>query len=243
MWELLLASKQAYIKSNGSFNICMGPLTLLWRNARHSKQFPSKQQIQSNLLLCQFNTIQFNEHEQSIYLPKKGMQLDFGGIAKGYIAQKVINFLKTNGIHEALVEAGGDISIGDAPPTKLGWVVGVNEPEQAEQLLQKKLQLHNLSVATSGDVYQFIEHNGLKYSHILNPATGLGVTTLRNVTVIAQDGAIADWLATACSILPIQEAKKLAQSQQAELLITEMVHNELKYYTTNGFNRFWYNKN
>jgi len=69
------------------------------------------------------------------------------------------------------------------------------------------------------------------------------VTTLRNVTVIAQDGAIADWLATACSILPIQEAKKLAQSQQAELLITEMVHNELKYYTTNGFNRFWYNKN
>jgi len=243
MWELLLASKQAYLKSKGSFNISLGPLTLLWRNARHSKQFPSKQQIQSNLLLCQFNTIQFNEHEQSIYLPKKGMQLDFGGIAKGYIAQKVIDFLKTKGVHEALVEAGGDISIGDAPPTKLGWVVGVNEPEQAEQLLQKKLQLHNLSVATSGDVYQFIEHNGLKYSHILNPATGLGVTTLRNVTVIAQDGAIADWLATACSILPIQEAKKLAQSQKAELLITEMVHDELKYFTTKGFNRFWYNKN
>ena len=122
---------------------------------------------------------------------------------------------------------------------KKGWIVGVNQPEKADDLLPEKLQLHNLSVATSGDVYQFIEHNGKKYSHIINPLTGYGVTSLRNVTVIANDGAVADWLATACSILPIKEAKKLALSLHAELLITERVNNQLKRNNTKGFDKYW----
>jgi thiamine biosynthesis lipoprotein len=138
-----------------------------------------------------------------------------------------------------LVDAGGDIVFGDAPPNKKGWIVGVNQPEQADDLLPEKLQLHNISVATSGDVYQFIEHDGKKYSHIIDPATGYGVTSLRNVTVIANDGALADWLATACSILPINKAKKLALSLHAELLITENVNNQLKRNNTKGFDKYW----
>ena len=169
----------------------------------------------------------------------KGMQIDFGGIGKGYIAQKVVDFLNTQGIPESLVDAGGDIVLGNAPWDKKGWTVGVNQPEKADDLLPEKLQLHNLSVATSGDVYQFIEHNGKKYSHIIDPATGYGVTSLRNVTVIANDGALAHWLATACSILPINESKKLALSLHAELLITESVNNQLKRNNTKGFDKYW----
>jgi thiamine biosynthesis lipoprotein len=239
MWELLMKSKEAYIESHGAYNIAMGPLTQLWRIARRSKKFPTQLQIKETLLLCDFNKIQLNDLEHSIYLSAKGMQLDFGGIGKGYIAQKVVDFLNTQGIPESLVDAGGDIVLGNAPWDKKGWTVGVNQPEKADDLLPEKLQLHNLSVATSGDVYQFIEHNGKKYSHIIDPATGYGVTLLRNVTVIANDGALADWLATACSILPINDAKKLALSLHAELLITESVNNHLKRNNTMGFDKYW----
>ena len=239
MWELLLESKRAYTKSHGAYNIAMGPLTHLWRIARRLKQFPTATQIKINLLLSDFNKIQINAQDHSIYLSAKGMQLDFGGIGKGYIAQKIVDFLNTQGIPESLVDAGGDIVLGNAPPNKKGWTVGVNQPEQAENLLPEKLQLHNLSVATSGDVYQFIEHNGKKHSHIIDPATGYGVTSLRNVTVIANDGALADWLATACSILPIHQAKKLANAMHAELLITELINNRIQPYSTKGFEQYW----
>lgn len=239
MWELLLESKRAYTKSHGAYNIAMGPLTHLWRTARRLKQFPTTTQIKKNLLLCDFNKIQMNAQDHSIYLSAKGMQLDFGGIGKGYIAQMVVNFLKKQGIPESLVDAGGDIVLGDAPRDKKDWTVGVNKPGQAEDLLPEKLKLHNLSVATSGDVYQFIEHNGKKYSHIIDPATGYGVTSLRNVTVIANEGALADWLATACSILPIPQAKKLANTMHAEILITELINNRIQPYSTMGFAQYW----
>ena len=239
MWELLMKSKEAYIESNGAYNIAMGPLTQLWRLARRSKKFPTQLQIKKTLLLCDFNKIQLNNQEHSIYLSAKGMQLDFGGIGKGYIAQNVVDFLNTQGIPESLVDAGGDIVLGNAPWDKKGWTVGVNQPEKADDLLPEKLQLHNLSVATSGDVYQFIEHNGKKYSHIIDPATGYGVTSLRNVTVIANDGALADWLATACSILSTHQAKKLANAMHAELLITELINNRIQPYSTKGFAQYW----
>ena len=150
-----------------------------------------------------------------------------------------IEYLKKEGITASLVDAGGDIVFGDAPPNKKGWTVGINQPERADDLLPEKLQLNNLSVATSGDVYQFIEHDGKKYSHIINPTTGYGVTSLRNVTVIANDGALADWLATACSILSIHQAKKLANAMHAELLITELINNGIQPHSTKGFAQYW----
>jgi thiamine biosynthesis lipoprotein len=171
------------------------------------------------------------------------MQLDFGGIAKGYIAQRVIDYLKTSGIQQALADAGGDIVMSGAPLNQKGWLVGVNVPETTDDLLNKKLQLSNCSVATSGDVYQYIEKNGVKYSHIINPITGYGVTNLRNVTIIAKTGATADWLATACSILPIKEAKKLAISHQAALLITTLKNGKLIFEATSNFKNYWQTTN
>jgi thiamine biosynthesis lipoprotein len=171
------------------------------------------------------------------------MQLDFGGIAKGYIAGWVINYLKANGIQQALADAGGDIVMSGAPLNQKGWLIGVNLPETTDQLLNKKLQLSNCSVATSGDVYQFIEYKGVKYSHIINPLTGYGVTNLRNVTIIAKTGSTADWLATACSILPIKEAKQLAISNQAALLITTLKNGKLVFEASPNFKNYWQTAN
>jgi thiamine biosynthesis lipoprotein len=240
MLDLLLLSKQAYHKSIGAYDITIGPLSLLWRKARKKQEFPTKAVIETARHLMGFNQVQIDSEKAIIFLPKKGMRLDFGGIAKGYIAQWVIDYLKSIGIKEALADAGGDISMSGAPLSSKGWLVGVNVPETADDLLSKKLELTSISVATSGDVYQFIENEGVKYSHIINPKTGYGVSWLRNVTVIAPQGATADWLATACSILPLKEAKKIALENHAQLLISTKQNGKIKFYSTPSFKKYWH---
>ena len=243
MLDLVQKSQYAYIQSKGAYDISIGPLSSLWRNARKAKLFPEASTVLATKKLVGLNQVKINKRLGTIFLPNANMQLDFGGIAKGYIAQWVINFLKANGIQQALVDAGGDIVMSGAPLNQQGWLIGVNLPETTDQLLNKKLQLSNCSVATSGDVYQFIEYKGVKYSHIINPLTGYGVTNLRNVTIVAKTGATADWLATACSILPIKEAKQLAISHQAALLITTLKNGKLVFEATPNFKNYWQTTN
>ena len=243
MLDLVQKSQYAYIQSKGAYDISIGPLSSLWRKARKAKLFPEASTVLATKKLVGFAQIKINKRLGTIFLPNANMQLDFGGIAKGYIAQWVINFLKANGIQQALVDAGGDIVMSGPPLNQQGWLIGVNLPETTDQLLNKKLQLSNCSVATSGDVYQFIEYKGVKYSHIINPLTGYGVTNLRNVTIVAKTGATADWLATACSILPIKEAKQLAISHQAALLITTLKNGKLVFEATPNFKNYWQTAN
>jgi len=243
MLDLVQKSQYAYIQSKGAYDISIGPLSSLWRKARKAKLFPEASTVLATKKLVGLNQVKINKRLGTIFLPNANMQLDFGGIAKGYIAQWVINFLKANGIQQALVDAGGDIVMSGPPLNQQGWLIGVNLPETTDQLLNKKLQLSNCSVATSGDVFQFIEYKGVKYSHIINPLTGYGVTNLRNVTIVAKTGATADWLATACSILPIKEAKQLAISHQAALLITTLKNGKLVFEATPNFKNYWQTTN
>ena len=239
LMEILVKSQEAYIQSQQCFDITMGPLSLLWRNARKTKTFPDSATVAATKILVGFEKLVIDQKNQTVTLTQKGMRLDLGGIAKGFVAEKIVQRLKAEGISASLVDAGGDIVMGDAPLSAKGWVVGVNAPEEAETLLDQKLLLKNMSVATSGDVYQFFLHNGKKYAHITNPKTGYGVTFQRNVTVIARDGATADWLATACSILPIKTALETASKQKAFVLITTIENDQIKAYLSKGFDRFW----
>ena len=239
LYELLILSKQAFEKSHGSFDITMGAVVKLWRNVRTTKQFPEKETVLSVLKLTGFQKLIIDTVHHKILLPVKGMQLDAGGIAKGWIAQQVIDFLKTEQVDHALVDAGGDIVMSKGPSGSNGWAIGVNIPETRDELLPKTLLLQNKAVATSGDVYRYFEKDGKRYSHIADPRTGYGVTSQRNVTVIANDGATADWLATACSILSIKKAKKLAVHNGAEVLIGVLKKDKLVFYSTKGFKRYW----
>ncbi len=105
--------------------------------------------------------------------------------------------------------------------------------------MQSTLLISNSAVTTSGDVYQFIEHAGKRYSHIVDPATGYGITAQRNVTVIAADGTTADWFTKACSLLPLRVAKKIARQIGAEFLVAERKGGRLKLHSTKGFARYW----
>ena len=239
MLDLVLKAEQAFIQSKGAYDISIGPLSSLWRNARKSKAFPSATSVMATKKIVGLAQVKINKRLGTIFLPTSGMQLDFGGIAKGYIAQWVIDYLKMNGIQQALADAGGDIVMSGAPLNTKGWLIGVNLPETTDNLVNKKLQLSNCAVATSGDVYQYFEKEGVKYSHIINPLTGYGVTNLRNVTIIAKTGATADWLATACSIIPIKQAKALALSNHAALFISTLQKGKLHFESTENFKNYW----
>ncbi len=239
LWKIILQSKEAHRESRHAFDITVGPLSRLWRKARKEKKFPDSIHIAQAREWVGFEHLRMNPSDSSILLEKTGMLLDLGGIAKGYTAQEVIRFLQTRGITQALLDAGGDMAMSQAPPGTHGWTIAINIPENTDQLLPRRLLLQNKAVATSGDVYQYMEHEGKRYSHIVDPRTGYGIASQRNVTVIADDGALADWLATACSILSIPEAKKLAVKNGAELLITELRNNRIVYHATRGFGRYW----
>ncbi len=239
--EILVVSKIAFEKSEGAFDITLGPLIKFWRKARKAKEFPSNQAVQVKRSLIGFNKLQIDTAYKTASLLEAGMQLDLGGIAQGYIAQKVIDFLSFRQVNHAMVNVSGDIVMSNAPPGSKGWNVGINVPETTDELLPRTLQLQNVAVTTSGDAYQFIEHNGKRYSHIIDPRTGYGVTSQRNVTVIAKDGTTADWLATACSILSIKKAKKLATKLGAQVLIGEIKKGRLVFNSTKGFSFYWKN--
>jgi thiamine biosynthesis lipoprotein len=238
LWDLVLRSRFAYQASDSAFDITVGALSRVWRNARREKLFPSAASIAAARRQTGFHQLYIDKQVHAVSLPA-GIRLDPGGIAKGYVAQQVIDYLRSKGITSALADAGGDMVMSAPPPGTPGWTIGVNIPETTNELLNKRLLLQNMAVATSGDAYQYIEYAGKKYSHIIDPRTGYGITRQRNVTVIAKDGATADWLATACSILPIAAAKKLATRNGAELLITELVKGRVVFHMTERFASYW----
>ena len=242
LFSIIMYAKKAYSTSGKTFDISIGAVTHLWRKAKKENRFPTDEEISAATQLTGFKKLILDSEKRTIAFKRQGMQLDFGGIVKGYTAQRVIEFLKTNGTPIGLVDAGGDIVVSSPPPFKNGWRIAINIPESEFELWNKKLELKDHAVATSGDIYRFIIHEGKKYSHIIDPKTGYGVTSLRNVTVITKDGAAADWLATACSILPIKKALRLVSNQHAAVFIATIENEKIKIYKSKYFDRYFEKK-
>ncbi len=233
MQHLISLSLRACQLSGGAFNPAMGPLSDLWRKARVTGQMPPAATIEQQLPLCSCNDVLLDTVAHTVLLRLKGMSLDFGGIAKGYIAQQMLKVVQDRGIRHALVDAGGDICASKG--YEEAWRIAVNLPDQSDLTWEKSLPLSDQAVATSGDIYQHVKFGDQKFSHIIDPRTGYGVQSSRNVTVIAHDGATADWLATACSVLSVRKAKKLAVSAGAHLLMTWMSGTKMEVVKTKHF--------
>jgi thiamine biosynthesis lipoprotein len=135
------------------------------------------------------------------------MELDLGGIAKGYVVQQAARVLRSLGVASALVEAGGDIVVTVAPPGESGWHIDV--PWADSIVRAHASQLTNAEISTSGPTAQFVEIGGVRYSHVVDPRTGIGLTSRAQATVIATDGALADALSTALTILPAEARSAL----------------------------------
>ncbi len=229
LYHLLKISAHAYQISHGTFDVTVGQIVKVWRKARKTKQMPTDATLQAALQKSGFKNIEINENSPQIRFNTEGVLLDFGGIVKGFAAQEVVDILTKNGFPYCLVDAGGDLVAGKKPSTTVGWKIGITLPNSDKKMMPHFLSIENQAVATSGDMHQFFEHDGKRYSHIVNPKTGLGLTHRRNITVIAPDGTTADWLATACSILSIRKAKRLIKKYpNTALLILENKNGKTK---------------
>jgi len=199
-------------RSNGAFDITVGPFVSLWRRARQTKQLPTEGELNEARKLVGWEKIQLDASTRTVKLAVSGMKLDLGGIAKGYAADCALKVLQKFGLRRALIELGGDIVLGDPPPDRKGWRIGIlNENGKPERVLE----LANCAVSTSGSTEQFVEIAGRRYAHIVDPRTGLGLTKLVLVTVIAKDGITADSLATALCVLGESKGQELAKSYGA----------------------------
>lgn len=197
-YRVLRASRTISRASGGAFDVTAGPLTVLWRAARRHSEVPADDQIAAALAKVGDAKITVDESHRTVTLREPGMQLDFGGIAKGFAADEAAAVLSRRGIGRALVAAGGDIVATGAPPGKDGWDIAVSGLGSDAA---GSIALQHQAVSTSGDAEQFFEVRGTRYSHILDPRTGRALIGRSSVTVVAPDGTTSDSLATAVSVL------------------------------------------
>jgi thiamine biosynthesis lipoprotein len=157
-----------------------------------------------------------------IELDQEGMQLDVGGIAKGYAADKALAVLSKLGIRSALIAASGDLAFSDAPPGEAGWKVGIDSFDSAEMPFTRVLCLANGAVSTSGASEQHLDADGKRYSHIIDPKTAKGVIRPITVTIVARHGIDSDGLSTAVSVLGAEQGLAFVERQPgvAALIVT-----------------------
>ena len=202
LFKVLARSQEISRQTVGRFDCTVGPLVQLWRKARKSKVLPKPEEIEAAKALVGFEKLHLDTRCKEAWLDKDGMKLDLGGIAKGYAADQALIELRKQGVRSALIEMGGDLRLGEAPPGTEGWTVEV--PNAGETFFLK-----NCSISSSGDTEQFVEIDGKRYSHVVDTRTGYGLTDRIQATIIAKDGFTTDPISTALTLLDDAEREKL----------------------------------
>jgi thiamine biosynthesis lipoprotein len=214
--------------SNGSFDVSLDNLTKVWGFYTDDPKLPTKAEIDSALLNSGWQNIVLLGDNKII--KKEKVRLNFGAIAKGYAVDKAIDVLKNSGIKQALVNAGGEISV-------IGndWIVGIQHPREINSII-KKIKLDGFTVATSGDYEQYFEVDGNRYHHILDPKTGYPSTGLQSVTIINKSNTFADALATAVFVMGKENGINLIEGlDNTEAM---MIDSEGKIFYSSEFEKF-----
>ncbi len=249
LFELLQKSKDVSRLTDGAFDITIGPLVDLWREAGEANSLPEEKTLALTRAKVGYDNLILDANNFTVRFAVDGMRLDLGGIAKGYAIDKAVEAMKQNGAIAGMVDVGGDIRcFGDAPGRKDGWLIGVQDPKAAKKDEQKAasddtqyqntsaslkdwiygqrlidLIVKDAAVATSGDYRRFVTINGKSYSHIIDTGTAEGAKKFSSVTVIANTALEADVLATAVSVLGREKGLALIESLEdvEAILITE----------------------
>lgn len=220
LYQVLNEARQFNIKTEGAFDITIGPLVKLWRRSRSFHQLPPQKYLEEAKKLTGNQNWEISP-EKGVRILKKGVRFDLGGIAKGYALDQALIVFQKMGITSVLINAGGDLRLGDPPPGQKGWKVGLASLEK-DASAALFLELSRCGVATSGDTFRYVEINGIRYSHLIDPRTGEPMQTHRIVSVIASNATEADALASAFSILPPEKGIAISrQYSSVDLLIFE----------------------
>jgi len=220
LFRVLKFAKEISRRSNGAFDVTVGPMVQLWRQSRKNATLPSEDELKNARALVGWRKVLLNDKDRTVRLTVPGMRLDLGGIAKGYAGDEAIKSLKRSGIRRAMVEAGGDIVLSGPPPGERGWRIAIPAARSEQQGTtgntentgRTTLPLSNRGISTSGDTYQFVEIGGKRYSHVVDPRTGLGLTSHILVTVIARNGLTSDPLSKVLSVLGKDRGLRVARA-------------------------------
>jgi thiamine biosynthesis lipoprotein len=202
LFRVLEASMRLSALTEGAFDVTIGPVTHLWRLGKTPDA--------ETMARVGWRNVVLDKRHRTIELKLAGMQFDLGAIAKGYAADEGLKSLRRLGVTRALIAVSGDVVAGDAPPGTKGWRIGL-EPAGGQ------IVLRNAAVSTSGDAEQFREIGGVKYSHIIDPKTGLGLRSSITVTVIARRGLDADPIATAVSVMGENRGRAVFEKRVRQL--------------------------
>ncbi len=224
-------------KTDGLFDVTIGPMTHEWRYIRRLPEpaLPDDVTLDSLKASVNYRYIELDVDSQSARLTTPNMQLDFGGIAKGYAAQEALKTVQLFGISSVLVDAGGDITLGNPPPGRDSWDVAIPKGRVDGEMAYTTVQFSGKILTTSGDMYQFALIDGQRYSHIVNPRTGLGSTDQIQATVISSTGMYADAFASALTLMEPEKGIRLIEKiEETEALIFQVIDGEVHQWMTTG---------
>ncbi|MBL7215327.1 MAG: FAD:protein FMN transferase [Phycisphaerae bacterium] len=212
LMTVLCASMECYCLSGGAFDITVGPVVQLWRQAKKNDAAPTPKQLEQARQAVGCQNLFIDTEGQTVQFAKEGMFLDLGGIGKGYAVDRAVEILRTAGLKGGMVDIGGNLRCFGTPANGAEhWLIGLQDPANDENILLK-LKMDDRAVATSGDYRRFVVLDGQKHSHIINPATADSAQSLSSVTIIAPTAMAADALSTTVTVLGDQKGLGLIES-------------------------------
>lgn len=214
LFQVLLLAQELSHRTDGAFDVTLGALTRLWREARRTGELPAAKDLESARELTGPGSIELDPEARAVRLTRAGVLIDLGGIGKGYACDAGLAALSAHGTPRALVELGGDFALGAPPPGRRGWTIATGCADAV-----RVLSLVDCGLATSGSTEQALDLDGVRYSHVLDPRTGLAATSTHCVTVQSHDAATADALASAGAARGPEIASALLARLQREGLV------------------------
>lgn len=238
LFTVIAKAQSVAEQTDGAFDITLGPIIRLWRRARRQRELPPPELIAAAKAVSGYRNLQLNARKRTATLLKPDMVLDLGGIAKGYAAEAALKVLKQEGVPCAMVAASGDLAIGEAPPGREGWNIGIDSIDATEGRHSRIVSVKNCGLSTSGDTEQFTEIGGQRYSHIVDPKTGIGLRERIGVTVIAKTSTDTDMQATTISVLGAERGLRFVEEKtDSAALIVQIKDGQMQQIESRRFKR------